>query len=276
MKVHRIDTSHATIAISDTGAEGPPILMIHGNSSCRQVFRNQLEGAIGREFRVLAMDLPGHGDSTDAGDPERTYWMPGYADTAIEVMESLGIPSYAVLGWSLGGHIGIEMLARTKAVNRLMITGTPPVDRSMESLGEGFRPSAHMHLAGQRDFTEQEVWNYAHSTCGDNAPFEPFLLEAVARTDGRARELMFSRILDAASCNQQTTAVNSAVPLAIVNGEDDVFVNNPFIASLPYRNLWEKKVHRLPGIGHAPFWAVPEVFDSILRRFMQGALGAVA
>ena len=276
MKIHRIDTSHATIAVSDTGAEGPPILMIHGNSSCRQVFRNQLEGDIGREFRVLAMDLPGHGDSTDAGDPERTYWMPGYADTAIEVMESLGIPSYAVLGWSLGGHIGIEMLARTKAVSRLMITGTPPVDRSMESLGEGFRPSAHMHLAGQRDFTEQEVWNYAHSTCGDNAPFEPFLLEAVARTDGRARELMFSRILDAASCNQQKTAVNSAVPLAIVNGEDDVFINNPFIASLPYRNLWEKKVHRLPGIGHAPFWEVPEVFDGILRRFMQGAMGAIA
>ena len=72
MKIHRIDTSHATIAVSDTGGDGPPILMIHGNSSCRQVFRNQLEGEIGREFRVLAMDLPGHGDSTDAIDPDRT------------------------------------------------------------------------------------------------------------------------------------------------------------------------------------------------------------
>lgn len=271
MKTHRIETSHATIAVSDTDAGGPPILMIHGNSSCRQVFRNQLEGAIGRDYRVLAMDLPGHGESSDAFDPERTYWMPGYADTAIEVMKALSIPSYAVLGWSLGGHIGIEMLARTDAVNKLMISGSPPIDRTMASVGAGFRPSPHMHLAGQRDFTEQNASDYAHSTCGDNAPFEPFLLDAVVRTDGRARALMFSRILDEAACNQQTVATTTEVPLAIVNGEEDVFINNPFIADLTYRNLWENTVHRLPGVGHAPFWEVPEVFDVYLRRFMEDA-----
>ena len=64
--------------------------MIHGNSSCKEVFRNQLEGGIGSAFRCIAMDLPGHGRSDDARDPEKTYSMPGYADTAIELMETLG------------------------------------------------------------------------------------------------------------------------------------------------------------------------------------------
>lgn len=268
MKTHQIETSHAAITVSDSEGSGPPLLMIHGNSSCRQVFRNQLEGAIGKAFRCIAMDLPGHGESGDAIDPERTYWMPGYADTAIEVMKALEIPSYAVLGWSLGGHIGLEMLARTDAVTRLMISGTPPIEPKEESIALGFRPSAHMHLAGQEVFSEQDVSDYAHSTCGENAPFEPFLLDCVARTDGRARLLMFSRILAPEAADQKAMAVHSAVPLAIVNGEEDVFVNNDYIAGLPYENLWEDTVYRLDGIGHAPFWEAPDLFDPYLKRFM--------
>ncbi|MBU2960749.1 alpha/beta hydrolase [Citreicella sp. C3M06] len=254
--------------MDDTGGSGPAVLMIHGNSSCKGVFRNQVQGAIGQEFRCIAMDLPGHGDSADAPDPERTYWMPGYAETALEVMQALGIQRFAVLGWSLGGHIGIEMLARSEALTGLMITGSPPFAPSDESLNAGFRPSEHMGLAGQEMFSEQNVADYAHSTCGANAPFEEFLLKAVARTDGRARKLMFSRIIAPAAADQQATAIHSTRPLAIVNGEDDVFIDNDFIAALPYETLWEDTVHRLPGIGHAPFWEVPDQFDPYLQRFL--------
>ena len=269
MKDFKVETSHAMLAVTDSGSSGPPLLMIHGNSSCRQVFQNQLEGEIGKLFRCIAFDLPGHGESSDAFDPEKTYWMPGYANTAIELMKALDIPSYAVLGWSLGGHIGLEMLARTDAVNRLMISGTPPVEPTEESIGSGFRPSEHMHLAGQEQFTDKDVTDYAHSTCGENAPYAQFLHDAVARTDGKARVLMFSRILDPEGANQQEIATKSPVPLAIVNGEDDAFVNNDFIAGLRYENLWEDKVHRLEGVGHAPFWEVPERFDPYLKRFME-------
>jgi len=269
MKEFKIETSHGTIAVTDSEGAGPVLLMIHGNSSCRQVFRNQYAGEIGKEFRCIAYDLPGHGESSDALDPEKSYWMPGYADLAIELMEKLEIPSYAVLGWSLGGHIGLEMLARTDAITKLMISGTPPVASDPESLGAGFKPSEHMGLAGQEEFSEEDVSNYAHSTCGVNAPFEPFLLEAVARTDGRARALMFGRILAPEGHDQQQLAVKSKVPLAIVNGAEDVFINGDFIKALPYENLWEDTVYELDGIGHAPFWEVPDQFDPYLRRFLQ-------
>lgn len=268
-KERMIDTSHGRISIVESGGRGtPPLLMIHGNSSCKEVFRNQYDGAVGEAVHCIAMDLPGHGASDDARDPERTYWMPGYADCAIEVMEALGHPRYAILGWSLGGHIGLEMIGRSDAPTRLMISGTPPVARSQESLDAGFRANDHMHLAAQRDLSPEEVEAYAHETCGANAPYEPFLSQAVGRTDGRARELMFSRVLFEDALDQQACAVEAKVPLAIVNGEEDPFVNNDFIAGLDYGNLWDGKVHRLEGIGHAPFWEVPDLFDPILMRFL--------
>ncbi len=264
-----IGTKACKIAITESDSSGPPVLMIHGNSSCKEVFRNQLIGTIGRTYRCIAMDLPGHGNSDNARNPETVYCMEGYADTALELMGILGCDQFAMLGWSLGGHIGLEMLDRSKdRLTGLLVTGTPPIGKGEKAVGEGFKPSEHMHLAGQREFTDQEVEAYARATCGINAPFEGFLRDAVARTDGRAREMMLSRFVAGTGCNQQEVAVHAPVPLAIVNGADEPFVNNEFVSSLHYDSLWENNVHLIDGIGHAPFWEAPRSFDPYLKRFL--------
>ncbi len=116
------DTSYARLAYRTSPGTGLPLLMIHGNSTSHQVFRNQLDGAVGAAHRCVAFDLPGHGDSENAKDPDRTYWMEGYAAAAVELMKSLGIDRYAVLGWSLGGHIALDMMAQTDALAGVMRT----------------------------------------------------------------------------------------------------------------------------------------------------------
>jgi pimeloyl-ACP methyl ester carboxylesterase len=35
-----VETSHATLAVEENGAGDMPLLLIHGNSSCRGVFRH--------------------------------------------------------------------------------------------------------------------------------------------------------------------------------------------------------------------------------------------
>ena len=89
---------------------GPLLLLIHGNSSCRGVFQHQLHGQLAENYRFIAFDLPGHGQSSDAPDPARTYTRPGLAEAAVELLEKLRITQVVVFGWSLGGHIGIEMM----------------------------------------------------------------------------------------------------------------------------------------------------------------------
>ncbi len=271
---HRIvETSACDVAIVESAGDGPAVLFLHGNSSCKEVFRNQLQGEIGQTWRCVAMDLPGHGRSSDAVDPEKTYNMPGYADTALEMMSALGHEKFAMFGWSLGGHIGIEMLDRSDRLTALMISGTPPVGKEPDALSVGFKPSEHMHLAGQGDFTAEEVDAYARATCGINAPFEDFLSDAVARTDGRARELMLGKFAEGFGCNQKQTAMDATIPLAIVNGADEPFVNNEFVASIGLENLWEDKLHLIDGVGHAPFWEAPGLFDPFLIRYLEAHAG---
>ena len=263
-----VDTSHARLAYRESAGTGLPLLMIHGNSTCREVFRNQLDGAIGAAHRCIAFDLPGHGASDDAADPDLTYNMGGYAGAAVELMQSLGVDRYAVLGWSLGGHIALDMMAQTDALAGVMITGSPPITQGKGAVADGFDGDIEHSMASKQILTDDEIDAFAHNTCGPNAPYDPFLKEAVARCDGRARSLMIAKVACGVGRNQQDLAINAPVPLAIVNGGDDAFIHNDFIAGLPYRNLWDGKVHDIPGIGHAPFWEAPETFDAYLTRFL--------
>ena len=263
------DTSHARLAYRETAGAGLPLLMIHGNSTSHRVFRNQLEGAIGAAHRCIAFDLPGHGDSDNARNPDRTYNMQGYASAAIELMAALRIESYAVLGWSLGGHIAIDMMAQTDRLAGVMITGSPPITQGPGAISEGFDGDIEHSIASKQILSDEEIDAFAHATCGPNAPYEPFLKENVARCDGRSRALMIAKLACGVGSNQQAIATDAPVPFAIVNGAEDAFIHNDFIAGLPYRRIWEGEVHDIPDIGHAPFWEAPEIFDSYLSRFLK-------
>ena len=263
------ETSHARLAYRESAGTGLPLLMIHGNSTCREVFRNQLDGQIGAAHRCIAFDLPGHGASDDATDPDRSYNVQGYGAAAIELMRGLGITRYAVLGWSLGGHIALDMMTQDADLAGVMITGSPPITQGKGAISQGFTGDIEHSIASKQVLSEAEIEMFAHATCGPDAPYDPFLKEAVARCDGRSRALMIAKLACGVGPNQQDIALNPPVPFAIVNGAEDAFIHNDFIADLPYRTIWEGKVHDIPGTDHAPFWETPDVFDAYLSRFLK-------
>ena len=267
MKVHSLSTTFATVAVRDSGGDGPAILLIHGNSSCKEVFRHQFESPLAGRFRLIALDLPGHGDSGNAADPAAAYTIGGYARAAIEVLEQLGAGRAVIFGWSLGGHVALDMISRFTGVLGVMISGTPPVPGSVEGVALGFQQNAHMALASSGNWTDKDAETYARATAGANAPFEPFMLKAARRTHGIARETFFANALSGGAEDQRKIVETSMIPLAIVNGSDDAFINGAYFATLHYANLWDGEVHVLKGVGHAPFWEAPDAFNPLLGRF---------
>lgn len=251
-----------------------PLLMIHGNSSCRGVFARQVRSELAGECRLITFDLPGHGQSDDAPDPVRTYSRPGLADCAIELLARLGVSEAVVLGWSLGGHIAIEMLPRFRGMKGLVLTGTPPVWRG--GMAEGFVASPAAGLPGRRDLSEAEVDEFARMMFG--TPVEPFLRQALRRADGRCRQRLFEASRAGHGVDQRLAVEGSALPIAVINGEADPLVRLEFVESVAYGNLWDERCHRLGGVGHAAFWHAAGVFNALVGRFLgdleRGAAGS--
>ena len=261
--LHQLSTSHGSIVVEETGRGDLPVLLIHGNSLSREVFRKQLGGALSRTYRLVAFDLPGHGDSGDALNASRTYTRPGLADAAIEVLGLLGFGEVVVVGWSLGGHIALEMASQFSGIKGLLVCGAPPVSR--HNMAEGFIPRPHMKLAGQQHLAPSEIDAFCEAIFG--APIPVVFRRAMQRADGLARKTIFEAARSGVGVDQRSLVENLDVPLAVVNGSQDPFVNLDYFEAPKYANLWEGRCHRLPGLKHAPFWEAPDVFDDLLGRF---------
>ena len=261
---HTVATSHAEIFVEERGEGGTPVLMIHGNSTSRGVFRHQFQSKLAQHHRLIAFDLPGHGDSRNAADPHRTYALPGLADAAIELLGKLGVHEVVLFGWSLGGHIAIEMASRLPGVKGVMVVGTPPVGR--DNFAEGFMGSPQTGAASREHLTQKDIEDYVGAIFGTSA--EPFLIEAVKRSDGRFRKRLFEARREGLGGDQRRAVETGPIPLAVVNGGADGIVNLDYFDGIPYANLWEGRCHRIPACGHAPFWQAPDDFNPYLERFL--------
>jgi 3-oxoadipate enol-lactonase len=99
---------------------GPTVLLIHGAGMRARCWVEQLRG-LDSSARILALDLPGHGDS-DAGPAAS---LERYADTVAEFVDALGSRPIVIVGHSLGGAIAIACAARRPAaVHGLVLVST--------------------------------------------------------------------------------------------------------------------------------------------------------
>lgn len=263
-------TRHGAVAVADTGTPGPPLLLIHGNSACKEAFQHQF-AVLRDRFRVIAFDLPGHGVSANA-DPERSYNVPAYAEVAEEVLNRLGATAPIVLGWSLGGYVALELAARARVRLRgLALTGTSPLAIVPDDFAAGYDASSHLVLAGKQYFTAEETRNFADSATAPRSEASEFLHRNVPRTDGRTRFYMITKLSVVDWPRQMRMLRRGDLPFAILNGSDDPFLDHRYIARLAYGSIWTGRPQDIAGGKHAPFFNKPEEFNALFIRFMTEA-----
>ena len=244
-----------------------PVLLLHGNSSHGDIFRHQVAALQAAGHGCIVPDLPGHGRSEDAANPEATYSFPGYANILRKLLNRLGVNTYHVVGWSLGGHIGIELWYADACAKSLLITGTPPTHLSPGGAARAFNSSSTMNLAGTRSFGPAEVVDYGTAMTGARLDRRSRLARAITRADGNARQWMMKNSLAGIGTDQVKAVGECDRPLGIVQGRRDPFVNILYLQSLKYNNLWLRQP-MLVDAGHAPHVEKPQLFNRHLREFL--------
>ncbi|HEY7746509.1 MAG TPA: alpha/beta fold hydrolase, partial [Desulfuromonadales bacterium] len=109
------------IAWREAGS-GPVVILLHGWSMSSAVFAEAIE-EMAADFRLLAPDLRGHGGS----DPGTDYGLADFAADLAEWIQLLDLREVALLGWSLGGQVALELVpALRDRLRRLVLIGTTP------------------------------------------------------------------------------------------------------------------------------------------------------
>lgn len=262
----KIKTSAGRLAVRMSEGARAPLLLIHGNSMSSSAFEGLMNSPFGRSYRMIAVDLPGHGESDNAAFPEKTYTMPGYADALLDVLFALDINEASILGWSLGGHIALEMMCRSQAIRGAFLVAAPPVSPGPDAIN-GFVVSDSLGLFMTETLDATSRRALAESSAG--APAPEFALRAVERCDGRARRILVESMLGGVGADPATLFDDPARPLALVTGEHERFTSTDFLKRVAGEAIWGGGPLQIHGAGHAPFLDAPEAFNAMLLAFLR-------
>ncbi len=269
-----VRTGYGRLSVAQTAGTGLPVVLLHGNSSSRRVFEKQLAAPIGQHYRMIAIDLPGHGQSEDASDPVRAYTLPGYAAAVREVLDQLEVEQAAVFGWSLGGHVAYELASSWQGVIGLATSGAPPLSLDPADLQAAFCPNPALPLLFKEALDESESAALATAIGGPDRP--EFLLADLRRADGRARRLLLDSVMRGEAADERAFVAAARIPVAVLNGAEDRLVSADYMAGLSFASLWEGCIHRVPGAGHLPFLQRPRAVNALLLRFLRDLARAAA
>lgn len=105
---HRVETPRYTANVLERGGSGVPVVFVHGNVSS-SLFYQPTMLALSAGVRALAIDLRGFGDS-ETKPVDATRGLRDFADDVGSVLDALGVDTFHLVGWSMGGGVAMQIL----------------------------------------------------------------------------------------------------------------------------------------------------------------------
>jgi 2-succinyl-6-hydroxy-2,4-cyclohexadiene-1-carboxylate synthase len=117
----RVPIGDIHLYVEDVGA-GEPLVLLHGFTGSAELWAPHV-GVFARRYRILAVDLLGHGRSSICSDPQQYQMERCVADLAT-LLDRLGITRAHWLGYSLGGRVALGFaVAHPERVYCLILEG---------------------------------------------------------------------------------------------------------------------------------------------------------
>ena len=246
---------------------GPPLVLLHGIGHRRQAWDAVLD-RLTPHRDVIAVDLPGHGESPPLDTAGRPAIV-ALAEDLTGFLDQLGLDRPHVAGNSLGGRLALEAgaLGRAASVTALSPAGfwrserelgyAKTVFRTMETLGARLEPVAP-RLAGS---TAGRAVLYA-SVVHRPSRMSPEQALGDLGAFLAARPALNTIMAEATAFEEQIPA---GVPVTIAWGSHDRLL--PRRQALVARTrLPQARFVRLPGCGHVPMTDDPALVAGILLR----------
>jgi 2-succinyl-6-hydroxy-2,4-cyclohexadiene-1-carboxylate synthase len=115
----------------EVSGSGPDLLLLHGFTGAFSTWEPLLPRLT--SFRVLRLDVIGHGASDSPKDPER-YSMAHAVDDSLALLEELEVDRFGLLGYSMGGRLALHLaLAAPHRLWGLVLESASP---GIEAAGE--------------------------------------------------------------------------------------------------------------------------------------------
>jgi len=224
--------------------EGDPVLLIHGGLGHADAWGFQTP-ALAQDHQVIVADSRGHGRSTRSEQPFGYQLM---ADDYLALLDHLGVERTALVGWSDGGIIGLDIATRhperLSALYAFAANYTP----------DGVKPTVE---------TDPVFGAYVERAAADYARLSPTPDEFDAFVEQIGQMW--------ASQPNYTAEQLRAIPVrtVIFAGEHDEAIKPEHTAEMADL-IPGARLEIMPDASHFAMWQQPEAFNASVLDFLDG------
>ncbi len=262
-----VNDVHLNVEVS---GGGPPLVLLHGFTGSAANWQPH-SAVFEKQFRIIAVDLLGHGGSDSPVDRAR-YRMERCVENLILVFDHLGLERVSLLGYSMGGRVALHVAAaHPERIRALALESASP------GLADPAERAARMASdEALADFIEREG-------------LEPFVDKweqlPLFASQARLSEMMRAELREQRLHNKPHGLANSLrglgtgaqsplwdrlpelrMPTLLIAGELDpkfTTIARSMAGALPNARL-----ALVPEAGHTVHLEQPEIFDRLVLEFM--------
>jgi len=262
--------------VVETGnPNGPAILLIHGMAMSYLSFTPQLESDLAKDFRLVAFDLRGHGNSGKPWNKDDVQPSEVWANDVAAVISFKKLNKPVIVGWSYGGFVAADYVRKygTKDIAGINLVGSiaglvqqpPPVGNMTP---DEMKRRAALQTSGlipdNVSVVDSTVKIFEFP--GMTPQYRDEMRTMGLMLPAYVRRAFVGRNLD----HQDVTPSLTALPMLITMGSRDIDQSPDAYARLKAA-LPKAKYSVYEGMGHLPFAQDAARFNQELAAFVKAA-----
>jgi len=264
IKSQPIEFNGISISTKSTGTGKDAIVFIHGSCMDSTTWSPQLEDEeLSNKYKLIAFDLPGHGESGWYKNDTRDYRPKKVASLLSFLLSEYNIERFIVVGLSYGTNLIGEVYTPLAGCAGIVLESACIVNESFPA-AEILTPGPNGHVIVAPNPTDKELHDYIFLHEKIKEVGERYI-KTYRSTDPAFREELGKTIAEGDAGDELENIKKWNLPVCVVFGKDETLIKTDYLNT--YEPLWNKKVYYVADAGHVINEEQPAAFNKLLLSF---------
>lgn len=259
------------LCVAEAGnPQGPPLVFIHGYSQTYAVFTRQFDSDLARDYRLLALDMRGHGCSGKPWSEAAYAGARPWADDIAAILKAKAVTRPLLVGWSAGGYWIADYVREygTRELAGIVLAGShgglmsaainpaiPATSTAIRAANQGYPPDVAQALTRGDQFVKMMSASPLPDDVGRIMYAGTLMLPAYAR-----------RAMATRSMENSDLVPRLRLPVLFILGDQDRSATPDQMRALAAQ-LPDARLSLFPETGHATFAEQPARFNREIAEF---------
>lgn len=263
-----LNINNTTVYVKVSGQGQNCIFFLHGSSMSAAMWLSQLtNAALQKDFKLVAIDLPGHGNSQWL-EKKEAYGLKEMTDVIRQIIEAFSPEKFVLTGLSYGTNIIGEITPPLKGCAGIMLV-SPCIVNDQFPPSVVTTPGPMGHVIAAENPVDSDLRGYIYYGTKNTAVAERCIND-FRKADPAFRQALGHIIINAGWTDELANIQQWQVPVCVAFGEEERLINTSYLNQYP--PLWNRQVYRIENAGHFINEENTGVFNALLLQFSSSVL----